>query len=235
MCGPPDAGSSGDRTRFAAPWGGQLDPPLSGRAPIAVTLRRQDGRRRNLASLADPELMVMVHGRDCDAFAVLFERHVDAAYSLAYRICRRRNLAEDIAQDALLSVWRSGSSFDAARGSVRSWLLGIVHHRAIDALRRESVRAGRDTSDDEAVSLLPAPERTDAEVERHDQSDQVRGALDALPVEQRMVIDLAYFHGLTHIQIAASLQLPVGTVKGRMRLGLNKLHAALTEPTEAVS
>jgi RNA polymerase sigma-70 factor (ECF subfamily) len=144
-------------------------------------------------------------------------------------MCGRRALAEDIIQDAFLSLWRSGTSYDRARGSVRSWVLSAVHNRAIDALRRTGAKTGRDVHDEGIAERLPAPEATDAEVVRRDEADRVRGALAELPPDQRQVIELAYFGGLSHNQIAEALELPPGTVKGRMRLGLSKMRAALGE------
>ncbi|MBV9417302.1 MAG: sigma-70 family RNA polymerase sigma factor, partial [Solirubrobacterales bacterium] len=128
-----------------------------------------------------------------------------------------------------LSLWRSGTSYDRARGSVRSWVLSAVHNRAVDALRRAGAKAGRDVSDEGIAERLRAPEATDVEVERREEARQIRGALDELPPDQRQVIELAYFGGLTHSQIADVLDLPPGTVKGRMRLGLTKMRSALGE------
>src|SRR5262249_48593808 len=164
----------------------------------------------DLRGLADEELMELVDGGEARAFEVIFDRHASAGYSLAYRICGRRALAEDIVQEAFLSLWRSGTSYDRARGSVRSWVLSAVHNRAVDALRRTGAKAGRDVSDEGIAERLRAPEATDVEVERRDEARRVRGALDELPVDQRQVIELAYFGGLTHSQIAEMLDLPPG-------------------------
>jgi len=183
----------------------------------------------DLRSLADEELMELVDAGDTRAFEVIFDRHAGAGYSLALRMCGRRALAEDIVQEAFLSLWRSGSGYDRARGSVRSWVLSAVHNRAVDALRRTGAKTGRDVSDEGIAERLPAREATDAEVERRDESRRVRAALDELPPDQRQVIELAYFAGLSHSQIAEMLDLPPGTVKGRMRLGLTKLRQALGE------
>ena len=188
----------------------------------------------DLRGLADEELMELVDGGEMRAFEVIFDRHASAGYSLAFRMCRRRALAEDIVQEAFLSLWRSGTSYDRARGSVRSWVLSAVHNRAIDQLRRAGVKTGRDVHDDGITERLPAREATDAEVERRDEAGRVRGALGELPADQRQVIELAYFGGLTHSQIAEMLDLPPGTVKGRMRLGLTKMRSALGE-TERVA
>lgn len=191
---------------------------------MALRLRAPDVR-----ALADEELMELVDAGDTRAFEVIFDRHSGAGYSLALRMCGRRALAEDIVQDAFLSLWRSGSGYDRARGSVRSWVLSAVHNRAVDALRRTGAKAGKDVSDEGIAERLPARDATDAEVERREESRRVRGALDELPSEQRQVIELAYFGGLSHSQIAEMLDLPPGTVKGRMRLGLTKMRSAFGE------
>jgi RNA polymerase sigma-70 factor (ECF subfamily) len=173
--------------------------------------------------------MAHVHDGDAQAFAIVFDRHADAAFSLAYRMCGRRAMAEDVVQEAFLSLWRSGARYDQRRGSVRTWVLGVVHNRAIDTFRRAVVRTSRDVADDGITERMVAPERTDTEVERRDEAEKVRGALTALPSEQRQVIELAYFGGFSHSQIADMLKLPAGTVKGRMRLGLSKLRVALDD------
>jgi len=183
--------------------------------------------KEKLRRLADEELMALVAGSDADAYEVVLERHADAAFSLAYRICGRRTLAEDIVQDALLAVWRSGSRYDRTRGSVRTWTLGIVHNRAVDALRRSGVHERRRASDEGIEETVEADQRTDAQAIENSTSLEIRGAIDELPNEQRRVIELAYFGGFTHAEIASMLDAPIGTVKGRMRLGLNKLRDQL--------
>jgi RNA polymerase sigma-70 factor, ECF subfamily len=191
-------------------------------------LRRPSANsKEKLRKLADEELMERVAGNDADAFEVVLERHADAAFSLAYRVCGRRSLAEDIAQEAFLSVWRSGARYDRTRGSVRTWTLGIVHNRAVDALRRSGVHERRRASDEGIEETIEAPERTDSQALDNAVSHEIRGALGELPAEQRRVIELAYFGGFTHLEIASMLDTPVGTVKGRMRLGLNKLRGHL--------
>jgi RNA polymerase sigma-70 factor (ECF subfamily) len=183
--------------------------------------------KEKLRRLADEELMQLVAGAEADAFEVILERHADAAFSLAYRMCGRRSLAEDVAQESFLSLWRSATRYDRARGSVRTWTLGIVHNRAIDALRRSSVHDRRRASDDAMERELEAPERTDVQAMSNAASEEIRVALGELPVEQRHVIELAYFGGFTHTEIASMLDTPIGTVKGRMRLGLEKLRGHL--------
>ncbi|HEX3688871.1 MAG TPA: sigma-70 family RNA polymerase sigma factor [Solirubrobacteraceae bacterium] len=193
---------------------------------------RQSGP--DLRTLADEDLMPLIHDGDARAFEVLFDRHADAAFSLAYRMCGRRSTAEDVVQEAFMSLWRSGARYDRQRGSVRSWVLGVVHNRAIDVFRRDSVRTGQDVNSEGIVERMPAAEDTAREVQSREDATEVRTALADLPADQRQVIELAYFGGFTHAQIASMLQLPAGTVKGRMRLGLTKLRIALGDPSGAV-
>lgn len=190
---------------------------------MSPLLRPPKSSKEELRKLADEELMQRVAANDADSFEIVFERHVDAAFALAYRICARRSTAEDVAQEAFLAIWRSGARYDRARGSVRTWALGIVHNRAVDALRRDGAHERRRIGDEDIAQQLEAPERTDAQAIDNATSEQIRGALGELPSEQRRVIELAYFGGFTHVEIASMLDTPVGTVKGRMRLGLEKL------------
>ena len=181
-------------------------------------------------ALADEDLMPLMSRGDARAFEVLYERHASAAYSLAYRMVGTRIAAEDVTQEAFLNLWRSGARYERARGSVRTWILGIVHHRAIDALRRATVHDRRRAGDEEneaAQERLVAPERTEVEAARREEAATIRSAIEGLPAEQVQVIELAYFGGFTHTQIAEMLDMPVGTVKGRMRLGLKKLRDQL--------
>ncbi len=181
----------------------------------------------DLRALADEDLMHLMQRGDPRAFEAVYERHSGAAFSLAYRMVGRGNVAEDVVQEAFLSIWRSGARYERARGSVRTWVLGIVHHRAIDQLRRSSVHDKRRASDEGIEERLETGERTDVEVARRDEAQQIRTAMESLPPEQSHVIELAYFGGFTHTEIAAMLETPVGTVKGRMRLGLEKLRNSL--------
>jgi RNA polymerase sigma-70 factor (ECF subfamily) len=181
----------------------------------------------DLRSLADEDLMQLVRRGHAPAFEVIYDRHSQAAFSLAYRMAGSRGVAEDVVQDAFLNIWRSGARYERTRGSVRTWVLGIVHHRAIDALRRSFVHERRRASDEGIEERLETGERTEVEAARHEEAHTVRAALDHLPSEQSQVIELAYFGGFTHTEIATMLDTPVGTVKGRMRLGLEKLRHAL--------
>jgi RNA polymerase sigma-70 factor (ECF subfamily) len=183
-----------------------------------------------LTQLADEDLMQLVRRGDAEAFELVYERHSTVAFSLAYRMTQSRNTAEDVVQEAFLSLWRSGARYDRARGSVRTWILGIVHNRAIDALRRAFVHDRRRASDEGLEERFAAPERTDVEVARRDEAREVRDALAELPTEQSRVIELAYFGGYSLIEIASMLDTPIGTVKGRMRLGLEKMRGRLSAP-----
>jgi RNA polymerase sigma-70 factor (ECF subfamily) len=181
----------------------------------------------DLRNLADEEIMQLVQGGDPRAFELLYDRHGGAAFSLAYRIVGNRSRAEDITQEAFLSIWRSRLRYEPARGSVRTWVLGIVHHRGIDALRRHAVHDRRRAGMEGVEETFEAAERTEVEAARRQDARSVRDALDALPEDQSQVIELAYFGGFSHSQIAEMLGMPLGTVKGRMRLGLEKLRQAL--------
>ena len=177
----------------------------------------------DLRALADEDLMQLMRRGNPRAFEAIYDRHSGAAFSLAYRMVGRGNVAEDVVQEAFLSIWRSGARYERARGSVRTWVLGIVHHRAIDQLRRSSVHSKRRASDEGIEERFESGERTDVEVARRDEAQAIRSAMETLPPEQSHVIELAYFGGFTHTEIADILETPVGTVKGRMRLGLEKL------------
>jgi RNA polymerase sigma-70 factor (ECF subfamily) len=180
--------------------------------------------------LADEELMPLIGDKDPGAFEVFYDRHGGVAYSLAYRIVGERGAAEDVTQEAFISIWRSGARYDAARGSVRTWMLGIVRNRAIDALRSKASGAPKLNFDDDSIlEHRPAPERTESEALRRETAEEVRGAMDELPGEQSKVIELAYFGGFSHSEIAGMLGVPLGTVKGRMRLGLEKIRGELAE------
>ena len=171
--------------------------------------------------------MQLVAGGDARAFEVVYERHSTAVFSLAYRICGHRAAAEEVAQDAFLAVWRSGARYDRTRGSVRTWLLGVVHNRAIDALRRDVLHERRRVASEQAADRVEAPERTEAEAARREEARSVQALIGQLPDDQRRVVELAYFGGFTHEQIAQMLDAPLGTVKGRMRLALEKMRASM--------
>jgi RNA polymerase sigma-70 factor, ECF subfamily len=185
-------------------------------------------RGREYLLLADEDLISLVYqSRDSHAFATLYDRHSRAAYSLAYRMMGERQTAEDLVQEAFLKLWRgAASSYRPERGSVRSWLLAIVHNRAIDQLRSSASRR-RTQEKVEATAPRFQPSEAFKESWRNAQREQIREALKTLPQEQVKVLELAYFSGYTHVEIAELLDLPLGTVKGRMRLGLKKMRGLL--------
>ena len=193
---------------------------------VAVECSVMQRARNRYLLLADEDLISLVGGGDSAAFAALYDRHGRAAYSLAYRMMGERQTAEDLVQEAFLAVWRRIGSYRAERGSVRTWMLSIVHNRGIDQLR--SISSRRRTQDKvEAVAQTSQPSEAFAETWRNFRRDQVREALEALPPEQSKILDLAYFSDCTHVEIAGLLNIPLGTVKGRMRLGIEKMRGLL--------
>jgi RNA polymerase sigma-70 factor, ECF subfamily len=191
--------------------------------------------RTDVRLLADEDLIQLMRHGDAQAFEMIYERHSTAAFSLAYRMVGRRGTAEDVVQEAFLSLWRSGARYDHTRGSVRTWVLGIVHHRAIDALRRSMVHDKRRASDEGIEERFEAKERTDVQAARREEATGVRSALATLPEEQSKAIELAYFGGFSHSEIATMLEMPIGTVKGRIRLGLEKLRGQLGQFAEVTA
>ena len=183
--------------------------------------------------LADEDLISLVQTSDAEAFATLYDRHSQAAYCLAYRMMGEKQAAEDLAQEAFIKVWRRAGSYRAQKGSVRTWILSIVHNRGIDQLRSHASRR-RTQEKIEASAASSQPSEAFAETWRNTQSEQVREALNTLPKEQLKILELAYFSGYTHVQIAELLNVPLGTVKGRMRLGLKKIRAYFESPDAAV-
>ncbi len=176
-----------------------------------------------VAELDDVELMLRVQADDADAFEALFDRFGTRAYSVAYAIARERTRAEDIVQESFLAIWRSRERYEPQEGALGAWVIGIVRHRAIDSVRRnvrhDKRRAGEEQIDGQ-LQDGPSIEQTTVEV---DEAARLRAALAKLPDAQREVIVLAYFGELATTEIASELSLPLGTIKGRMRLGLHKL------------
>lgn len=172
---------------------------------------------------------------DTEALGAVFDRHGGPAYSLARRILKRATDAEDVTQEVFVSIWRKAIRFDPERGSLRSWILTIVRNRAIDELRRNGSRPALDGDDGAVLEESWGGTSVHQQVVVLETQEELQVALDELPREQHQVVDLAYFAGLTHRQIAARLGIPEGTVKGRMRLAFEKLRPALTstaaEPT----
>ena len=183
----------------------------------------------DLVDARDRELIERIARGEEEAFRGLFGRYAPTALALARRVARQSSLAEEIVQEAFLAVWRNPTGFDRQRGSVKAWLMGMVHHRAVDAVRREESqrrRAEESRRSDPVVVLDHADQVVEA-VGAPQEREAVRGALDELPKEQRQVIELMYFDGLSQSKIAERLGLPLGTVKSRTLLGMRRLRSAM--------
>jgi RNA polymerase sigma-70 factor, ECF subfamily len=167
--------------------------------------------------------------RDPRAIELLYDQYGGVAFALAYRILGERGLAEDVVQEAFFNIWRQGALYDAGRGSARTWVLTIVHHRAIDQVRTMRRRTYADTAIKDAVPLV-STEDTWASVVQGLERDRVRQAMAALPPEQEQVVEMIYYGGFTHQQVAERVGIPLGTVKGRLRLALEKLRDLLRAP-----
>jgi len=179
--------------------------------------------------LDDEDLLTQVGKRDQVAFEAFYDRFERQAFSLAYRIIGERSAAEDIVQEAFLSIWKSGERYDKTRGSAGAWALGIVRNRAIDTLRSKASRTPTlDSDDDSVLESRPATNRTDEQAMRRD-------VISELPEKQSKVINLAFFGGFSQSEISEMLDLPLGTVKGRMRLGLEKIRGGLNEEGQVIA
>jgi RNA polymerase sigma factor (sigma-70 family) len=183
----------------------------------------------DLSEARDRDLMSRVRRGDEEAFRGLFRRYAPTARALAIRIVRQSNLAEEIVQEAFLALWKNPQGYDQQRGSVRSWLMGMVHHRAVDLVRREEAHRRRaEAAIPDAAAIDPDPaDRVAEDVDLPGERKAVRAALDDLPAEQRRVLELMYFDGLSQSTIAERLSLPLGTVKSRTLLGMRRLRGSL--------
>jgi len=184
--------------------------------------------------LPDLELHRRLSGGDRSAFDELYRRFGGSAYGVALRVTAQELIAQEVVQEAFLAIWRAPEAFDPARGAFRSFFLSLVHHRAVDAVRREE-RLRRRT--ERASNLEPVVGEDPAEDVVHDaylgvRRKQVREALATLPMEQRQVLDMAYFGGKTQAVIAEELEIPIGTVKTRTFAAMRKLRAALAREDE---
>jgi RNA polymerase sigma-70 factor (ECF subfamily) len=180
--------------------------------------------------VSDEDLLARIAGGDSTALEALYERYARVVYGLALRMLGNRELAEDLVQETFWRVWRRSSTFNHERGRVASWVLGIAHNLAIDELRRQRLRPTPVYEDDARPALLELEdEQADVAGAALDSEQRrvLKRALQAIPPEQREVIELAYFGGLSQREIAERLQNPVGTVKTRVRLALQKLRDVL--------
>jgi RNA polymerase sigma-70 factor, ECF subfamily len=178
------------------------------------------------ADEADRATLARISGGELAALEDLYDRYKTMAYSIAYRITNDATLAEDVVQDAFLGAWRNAARYVVGRGSVKTWLLAIVHHRAIDAIRRRRPTTELPEIDAALPEALTLPDVW-AEVSANLDSVTVREALVALSDVQREALELAYFGGLTQQEIADRTGTPLGTVKSRMRLGLLAMRRSL--------
>lgn len=178
---------------------------------------------------SDQDLLARLLDRDEEALAAIYDRHGRAAFSLAYRLVGNAETAEEVVQESFLALWRRAETYRPERGTVRGWLLTVVRNRAIDALRAGDGRSGVASPAARSVRLddvvLPAADDPEGEVLRAAEGQVVREALAELPREQREVVELAYFGGLAYPEVAAQTGVPLGTVKSRMRLALERLRA----------
>ena len=180
--------------------------------------------------LGDEELMRRLFHKDKRAFEAIYDRYGDLVYSTALRILRDAHLAQDISQEIFVRLWRKPEGYVAERGRFLTWLISVTRNRAVDEIRSRGRRLRHETaSPEEQERELPAGEGNDPALNAQlaDQARTVRAALTELPPEQRQVIELAYFGGLTQQEISDRLDQPLGTVKTRIRLGMQKLRAAL--------
>jgi RNA polymerase sigma factor (sigma-70 family) len=185
----------------------------------------------DLSDARDRDLVRRIRDADEEAFRALFRRYAPAAMALARRVVRQPFLAEETVQEAFLAVWRNPGGYDPRRGSVKAWLMGTVHNRAVDAVRREESqrRRAEDAQTSDVVMVVPDPAETVVEeLDLPAERRAVRAALEGLPAEQKQVIELMYFDGLSQSKIAERLTLPLGTVKSRTLLGMRRLRTALT-------
>jgi RNA polymerase sigma-70 factor (ECF subfamily) len=183
----------------------------------------------------DEELMSRLAGQDLGAFGTLYDRYSDLVYSVALRVVADSQVAEDVTQDVFLRVWRRPEQFDLRRGKFVTWLLSVTRNRSIDVRRSQGRRLRREAApaaDGESEDVLPSTDERDdpalATVLADDRR-AVRKALEVLPQEQKLAIQLAYFGGLTQQEIANQLGQPLGTVKTRIRLGMQKMRVTLEE------
>jgi RNA polymerase sigma-70 factor (ECF subfamily) len=168
-----------------------------------------------------------VQAGDQSAVAALYDRFGGIAYGLAYRVTGDTSLAEDVVQDAFVSLWRQAARFDPARGQVRSWLLTIVHHRAVDMVRRRNGRPERAFPEEAAETIAATSSGPQELAEMMLDAEAVREAVRRIPEDQRRTVEMAYFAGMTHLEIAEEMSVPLGTVKSRLRIGLEKMRKFL--------
>lgn len=174
----------------------------------------------------DAALLARLARHETDALAELYDRYGRTVFAVLYRMLPDHEAAEEVCQDAFHNVWRAAASYRGERGAVRTWLLAIARNAAIDWHRTRGKRVERETALDDAIAIQ-APASVEELVGRRLDGQRMRTLVAALPAEQRRCLELAYWGGLTQSEIAASTGTPLGTVKSRVRLGMEKLRASL--------
>ena len=195
------------------------------RGPLLRSCRRPAPVVREFVDPTDEAVLARAAAGDETALGELYDRFGGVAYGLALRVLRDRSLAEDAVQEAFLAVWRQAGRYSAGRGSARTWILTLVHRRAVDLVRRQE-RQPTAVPDPEPAAAEPQGGADEAAVAREERA-RVQAALAQLPADQRVVLELAYYGGLTQSELAARLGEPIGTIKSRMFHGLRRLRTIL--------
>ncbi len=193
---------------------------------LAALLPKQNGEAALDASLVQQLLQ-----RDMRAFEQIYDRHSRLVYGLVYRIVQQAGTAEEVVQDVFLQLWRNAARYDASRGPFLPWLLTMARHRALDTLRLKSERQRRREDQTEELPGVCAAPQFEKQLDEKRRAVQVRELMTSLQPQQKRAIELAYFEGLSHTEIAATLKEPLGTVKSWIRNGLMRLREGLQEKT----
>ena len=193
---------------------------------LAALLPKQNGEAALDASLVQQLLQ-----SDMRAFEQIYDRHSRLVYGLVYRIVQQAGTAEEVVQDVFLQLWRNAAQYDASRGPFLPWLLTMARHRALDTLRLKSERQRRREDQTEEMPGVCAAPQFEKQLDEKRRAVQVRELMTSLQPQQKRAIELAYFEGLSHTEIAATLKEPLGTVKSWIRNGLMRLREGLQEKT----
>ena len=209
--------------RSAATWENRHPDRTEGRLPVSSPSFTEQRAR-------DARLLERIGAGDHAALGLLYDSLGGAMYSLAYQIVRDASSAEDVVQEVFIATWQNAGRYDPRLGSPASWMFSLTRHKAIDLLRRETTRRSRTVEAD--LTTRPAVDDVEHEAWLSYRRDQARLAMSTLSEEQREAVELAFFGGLTHLEVADSLMIPLGTAKSRIRMGLLRLREALAVPLE---
>jgi RNA polymerase sigma-70 factor (ECF subfamily) len=209
--------------------GGRRRSPIEVRSPIDVarpprTVTQVDDRARTALDerrLEEAALLGRVRDRDERALEALYSRYGSPLYSLAYQVTGSDRYAQDVVQEVFIAVWKDAARFDPAKGALSSWLFALARHKAIDLVRKEANIRKRTADVD--LEFEPSPDDVDQEAWLRIRRDRVHEAIQQLPDAQRVALELAFFSGLTHVEVAEKLGIPLGTAKTRIRTALLKL------------